>query len=358
MAIGRQPGVKDQFFGKLPRSFPPELDESQNLLILIVLAQLSIGIAENPLLGILGQKGQNPFLPTTPLRHIMLLHQGLFAVERNGMEIEIKRTSPRKPEPSYGVKPQPHQPRIRSRVNPTAIFGEKGPFGNDIESRKQSQPFIQNIAHDMAVSSASKEFESQKGTDRLRGGNHLCSRESRLLKQPLQGDLSQIRDKQVQPPELGSELPDRKIQPAHIGNLGDLGSRPWKSFLVFSSRQPGKTFFFKDQGDSNGTYLIPALFQDPADIIDGQILLSQCDDLVPDTVGFRRSLRPLLWGKKEGAIWMLAELMGKDTKASRRIPEATGDFARREILDEVGPEGFVLAMIGIRGFEKEASHVC
>ena len=77
-------------------------------------------------------------------------------------------------------------------------------------------------------------------------------REPRLFEQPLQGDLSQIRDKQVEPSELGSESPGRKIQPVHIGNLCDLGPRPWKSFLVSSSGQPGKTFFFENQRDSNG----------------------------------------------------------------------------------------------------------
>jgi len=206
--------------------------------------------------------------------------------------------------------------------------------------------------------STSKEFESQKGTYRLRGGNHLGPREPRVLKQPLQGDLSQIRDKQVKSPKLGSESPDRKIQTVHIGNLCDLGPRPWKSFLVSPSGQPGKPFFLKNQRDSNGAYLLPALFQDPADIIDGEILLSQRDDLVPDPVGLRRSLRPLLGGEEEGAIWMLAKLMGEDTKASRRIPETASDFSRREILDEIGPEGFVLAVSRIPRFEKEAGHRC
>ena len=172
----------------------------------------------------------------------------------------------------------------------------------------------------------------------------MVPREPRLLKQPLQGDLGQIRDKQVQSPELGSESPGRKIQPVHIGNLCDLGPRSWKSFLVSSSRQPGKPFFFENQRDGNGAHPLPALFQDPADIIDGEILLSQRDDLVPDTVGFRRSLRPLLRGEEERAIWILAELVGEDAEASRGIPEAAGDFDRREILDEVGPEGFVLAV--------------
>jgi hypothetical protein len=157
---------------------------------------------------------------------------------------------------------------------------------------------------------------------------------------------------------LGPKSPDRKIQPVHIGNLCDLGPRPRESLLVSSSGQPGKTFVFENQRDGNSAYPLSALFQDPADIIDGEILLSQRNDLVPDTVGLRRGLRPLLRGKEEGTIWMLTELIGQDTEASRGIPEAAGDLSRREILDEVGPEGFVLTMSGIRGFEKEARHIC
>src|SRR4030067_3263881 len=91
MAIGGQLGVKDQFLRTFPRSLLPELDESKNLLILLVLSQLSIGIAENPLLGILGQEGQNPLLTAAPLGEIMFFHQGVFSVEGNGMEVQIKR---------------------------------------------------------------------------------------------------------------------------------------------------------------------------------------------------------------------------------------------------------------------------
>jgi hypothetical protein len=210
----------------------------------------------------------------------------------------------------------------------------------------------------MAVPSASKQFESQKGTYRLRRGNHFCPREPRLFEQPLQGNLGQIRDKQVKPPELGPESPDRKIQPVHIGHLCDLGTRPRESFLVSSSGKPGKTFFLEKQRDGNGADPLPALFQDPTDIIDGEILLSQRDNLVPETVGFRRGMRSLLRGKKEWPIWTLAELVGQDAEASRRIPEAASDFDRREIIDEVSPEGFVLTMSGISGFEKEPGHIC
>ncbi|HUH65638.1 MAG TPA: hypothetical protein VLZ07_04330, partial [Syntrophales bacterium] len=158
--------------------------------------------------------------------------------------------------------------------------------------------------------------------------------------------------------ELGSKLPGRKIQSVYIGNLCDLGPGSWQSLLVFSSGQPGKPFFFQNQRDGNGAYLLPTLLQDSADIIDGEILLSQGHDLVPDPVGFRRSLGPLLRGKEEGTIWILTELVGQDTEASRGIPEATGDLDRRQIFNEVGPEGFVVAVSRIAGFEKDAGHTC
>jgi hypothetical protein len=157
---------------------------------------------------------------------------------------------------------------------------------------------------------------------------------------------------------LGPKSPGRKIQPVYIGNLSDLRPRPWKSFLVSSSGQPGKAFVFENQRDGNGADPLPALFQDPADIINGVILLSQRDDLVPEAVSLRRGLRPLLRGKEKGAIGVLAELMGEDAEASWGVPEAASNFDRREILDEVSPEGFVLAMGGILGFEKEAGHSC
>jgi hypothetical protein len=153
-------------------------------------------------------------------------------------------------------------------------------------------------------------------------------------------------------------LPGRKIQAGYIGHLGDLGPRPWNPLLVSSSGQPGKPFFFENQRDRNGADLLPAFLQDPADIIDGEILLSQGHDLVPDPVGLRRSLRSLLRGKEEGTIGILTELVGQDAKTSRRIPEATGDLDRGQILNEVAPEGFVLAVSRIAGFEKEASHIC
>jgi hypothetical protein len=210
----------------------------------------------------------------------------------------------------------------------------------------------------MAVSSASEQFEPQKGTHRLCGRDHLCPREPRLFEQPLQGNLSQIRNKQVEPSELSPESPDREIQPVHVGNLSDLGPRPWEPFLVSPSGEPGKPFFFENQRDGHGTQPVPAFRKNAADIIDGEILFSQSDDRIPGPIGFGRRLGSFLGGQEERAPRVLTELMREDPEASGGIGEAAGDFGRRELIDEVGPEGFVLAVGRVLGFQKEVSHRC
>jgi len=189
-------------------------------------------------------------------------------------------------------------------------------------------------------------------------GNHLAPREPGFFKQPLQRDLGQIRNKKIQAPELGPELPYREIQPVDIRHRCDLNSTPWESFFVSAAGQPSKPLFFENQGNGNRAYPLPTLLQDPADIIDGEILFTQGNDLLAKGLGFPRSLGPFLRGKEEGAIGMLAKLRGEDAKASRGIPEATGDFGRSKTLDEIGPEGFVLPVSGISGLEKIAGHIC
>jgi len=180
----------------------------------------------------------------------------------------------------------------------------------------------------------------------------------RLFEHLLKGYLGQVREKEIQPPELGPDAPGRKIEPGDIGDRCHLGPRPGESFFVLPSGQPGKTLFLEQQRDRNGAYLLPALFQDAADIIDGAILFAKSNDLVPDGIGLGRSLGPLLRGEEEGTLWVLAKLVGENTEASRGIPEATSDFSRRELIDEIGPQGFVLTMRGIDGFKKEAGHGC
>jgi hypothetical protein len=58
IGVGRQLGIEDQFFGILPGPFLPEPDETENLIVLLVLAQFAVGVTEDTGLSVLDQEGQ------------------------------------------------------------------------------------------------------------------------------------------------------------------------------------------------------------------------------------------------------------------------------------------------------------
>ena len=60
-------------------------------------------------------------------------------------------------------------------------------------------------------------------------------------------------------------------------------------------------------------------------------------------------------GGEEVALELIAEFMDEDTKAARCVAESPGGFGRWEPVDEEGPEGFVLSMVGVGGLQEEAS---
>ena len=62
---------------------------------------------------------------------------------------------------------------------------------------------------------------------------------------------------------------------------------------------------------------------------------------------------------EEGAlVGVMAELMAQDAERARGVTEAGGDLVGWELLDEVGAEGFVLAVEGVLGREKEGGLIC
>ena len=53
LGVGRQLGIKNQFFRMPPGPFLPELDEVEYLIVLLILTQFTVGVAKDTSLGIL-----------------------------------------------------------------------------------------------------------------------------------------------------------------------------------------------------------------------------------------------------------------------------------------------------------------
>ena len=99
------------------------------------------------------------------------------------------------------------------------------------------------------------------------------------------------------------------------------------------------------------------LLQEPADVVNGEVLFAGLDNLEAPGVGFGGALRSFGRRQKERAIGVLAELAGQDAETARRIAEAAGGFLGRESVDEESAEGLILAVGGVGGREKSLGQV-
>ena len=128
--------------------------------------------------------------------------------------------------------------------------------------------------------------------------------------------------------------------------------------IVSPTWQPREPFIFEDLRDGNRTEWVSLVAQVTADVVDGEVLLPHGDDAVAEGIGLGCGLGSLGGCAEEIATGILAELMDEDAKAARGVTEAVSDFGAREPVDDKGPEGLVLAMGGVGGFEENAGEVC
>ncbi len=71
-----------------------------------------------------------------------------------------------------------------------------------------------------------------------------------------------------------------------------------------------------------------------------------------DGIGRLRRLPSRPRWAEELPIKVLAKLVAEHPEAARRVPEAVGYIHGRFAVDEVGPEGLVLAVGGVAGLDE------
>ena len=91
-----------------------------------------------------------------------------------------------------------------------------------------------------------------------------------------------------------------------------------------------------------------------ADIVDGEVLLPQSNDLVTDGITFWSVVRSFAWLDEEGSLGVLAELVAEHAETPGGRAKALGDLLRGEALNKVRPECLVLPMGGIGRLKEDA----
>ena len=345
---------KIELLGEAAGPSLPEIDEADDLVLLLVLSQLPVGVAEDARFRVLGQECQYSLLASASLGDVVLLDQGVLAVEGDGVEVEVERRPPLEAQAIDHVEPVAHQGWIAGRIDPATVFGAEGSLGDDVEAGEEGQPFVEDGTHDMAVAGAAEELQRQQRSQGAAGRDHLRAGEAATSQDRVQIGRDQIRQEQEQTAELCAEVPWRQIELPDVSGVGHGGTRVIGSLLVPPSRQLGKAFFLQDRRDCRRADGLAVAGERAADVVDGQVLLPQSDDPVPQplllagwpTLSCRRH--------KEVTPGIGAELMDEDPEAPRGVAELSSRLGRRDAVHEEGPQGFVLPVSGVGGLQESA----
>ena len=204
----------------------------------------------------------------------------------------------------------------------------------------------------MAVARVAEELQRQQRPHGARGRDHLRPGKTAPREELVQVGRDQPRQEQEQAPELGAEVAWRQVEPADVRDIGHDGTRVVGPLVVGSPRQLGEPLFLQDHGDRCRTEFLPLAGQGAADVVDGEVLLPERDDLIAKPFLLARRSALASGRDEELTSGLIAELMDEDPKAPRCIAEPQGSFGRWDTIDEEGPQGLVLSVGGVGGFQE------
>ena len=330
----------------------PERHEAEDLVIPLVLAQLGIGVAEDTGLGVLSQEGQDPLLAPAPLGDIVLLDRRVLTVEGDRVEVQVERCPPTQSQATDWIEPAPHQARVATRWDAATVFGEGRSLGDDVQASEESQAVVKDRAHDVAMTCVAEELQGQERPQGARGRDHRGSGEPILLQQGIQLGRDQVGQEEEQAAEVGVDSSRCQVELADVGHIGHDGMKSLRSFVVPTTGQFGEALWLQDRRHRGRAERLTVAGEGTADIVDGAVLLSQGDDQFPQAI-LLAGRSALTWGRdEEVTLGLAAELMDEDPEAAWGVAEASGRLGGWHTIDEESPQGLVLPMSGVGGFQK------
>jgi len=136
------------------------------------------------------------------------------------------------------------------------------------------------------------------------------------------------------------------------------GARLRGALLVGAARQPHEAFCFQEQGNGGRTQARAGRGELFADVVDRQVLLAQRHHPLAHWIGLGRGSRALGRGQEERPGGASAKLMAQHAEAAGGVAEAARCLGRGEAFDEVGAQGFVLAVGGVAWVQEIARLWC
>lgn len=97
------------------------------------------------------------------------------------------------------------------------------------------------------------------------------------------------------------------------------------------------------------------VLQGLADFIDGVVLFPEAEDEISGGGLFWSGSGSGLGSSEKNGVGIAAEVMAEDMEGADGVTEVTGGHFGREVIDEIGAEGFIEAVFGMSRLEEEAA---
>jgi len=194
--VSRELGVEHQVARRAAMVSGPEVDETEDLLRLLALADVGVGVAEHLAVGILGEEREDAGLAATSLGQVVRFDHRVLAEVGHGMEVEIEGLAGEQRFAGQLLMPEAGQARDLLRGDLRGIFGQEAALRHRVETAEQREPLVGHQSHDVALAFDRPQLECQRGTQRMRGRDHARTGKLGADRQRFDLEAHQIGDEQ------------------------------------------------------------------------------------------------------------------------------------------------------------------
>jgi len=177
MGVGCQTAVEHQLPWEALMLLLVEIDEAEDCVILGVLADLGVGVAEDFGVCVPDEEGEDALLAARVLGDVMFFDQGRVAMVGDGVEIEVEGAVAAEIDVQMreGLAPAVHEGSADAGVHTAGVFRQGCASGHRVETGEERQSLIEDIGHDMRRAADSPELEGEQGADGMTGRYRLDS---------------------------------------------------------------------------------------------------------------------------------------------------------------------------------------
>ena len=204
--VGGEAGVEDEFGGQRAGALAEGVNEAQDGFVLVALLDGGVGEAEQAVVGVAGEEGEDAVLAARALGDEVLFDEGFVAVEGDGVEVEVEGGAAGEGgEGLGGVEPAGGEGGDAAGVDAGGVLGEGGALGDGIEAGEEGEALVESVGHDAEGAADAPELEGEQGEGGAVGGDAVGAGEAGLLDERGEVELDEGGQEEEEAAEGGAE---------------------------------------------------------------------------------------------------------------------------------------------------------